>query len=698
MEETTIGKLVFSGHFYGRELELGQLKEVMSYSRVSGVELVMIGGYSGTGKSTLVKRFARDFPGYFISGKADELTAQPYTLFVDALTGFCEQLVQGPEGELLRMKAAILQAVGHEGKVLTDLIPGLVQVIGEQTAADETASKTNSLHRLQYIFGEFMRAVCTKERPLLLFLDDCQWADQPTLDLLSKLVLDPQLKHLMIVGAYRDNEVGKDHPLALTLNSICNQGRAFLTINTGNLSLEDVKALVGDALSQDGDDVNTLAEVVFEKTLGNIFYTKAALELLGRKEVLKYSYSDMQWKFDLNQVTEEMHISDNVVSMVVARLEGLDQALQLVLVTAAFLGFSFNIETLRSLLEAREAQEALDQLQKLLDVAVAEGFLSNMMGSVIYHFSHDRIMEAALSLVPTEVRDELSLLLGRRLVDSTATDPNLVFVAVDRLNSVPITLLSKEMSIVELVELNKAAGDRSIRLSAFAPAGAYLRQGVALIEREANRWDSYYDLCLRLYNAAADVEFAFGDFTLAKRFADEVIYNARTFDDKLPAMMSLSDGLGMREKHADALEIDVEILEHYGEMPKHCNMLNMLIQVSKLKKRFAKLSDADVLALPLINDPIKLNIVAVRSKLAIRAWYCKRVALFVLCVIRNVNMTLDHGLSQTGAFSLVGVGTIMYGNLGEEELGIRLALLSKEVMKATNAKKYEAKILFTASK
>lgn len=697
MSEAPLGKLVFPQHFYGRQFELQQLKD--AYDRLSGVSLIMLGGYAGTGKTRLVERFAETIGGYFLTGKADELINDPFTSIIDAFSGFCDDVLTGDVLELQRVRSAIKLAVGDEGKVLTDLIPKLQQVIGDQSDS-VLESKQSSLHRLHFIVAEFVRVIATPERPVVLYFDDMQWIDPASLDLAVYLAMEPRLQHVMIIGAYRDNEVSPVLTSALEL--IRQHGRAYVTLHIGNLSLDDIQQLLVDTLSMDMERAAPLAETVFGKTSGNIFFTKASLVALEQRGILSYSYATMSWVYDLQRVREEMGLSDNVVSLVMSRLERLPDTVQVVLVTAAFCGSTFKLGTLEKLLQARQATHVLNDLAKYLDVGVAEGLLENMIGSPKYQFVHKRISEAALALIPQDERDYLSLVIGRCLMElslqSNTTDGGLVFVAADRLNSVPIRILTEHIRLVELVELNMKAGERAMSISAFAMAAIYFCRAVELLELDDERWESRYDICLRLYSTAADVEFCVGSFDRAKSFADEVLINASCFDDKLMAYVALADGLGQREKHADALEIDKKVLNHLGELPKRVNVVNALWQASQLKRAFARLTDEDVLTLPMMMDRVKLKAVAALSKLAVRAFYCKKLTLSLCCVLRQVRLTLDYGLSAAGAFALSGYGTLLWNYLGDEKGGRRLIGLSLRVMRLTNAKQYEAKILFNASK
>lgn len=693
-EASTSSKLVFST-FYGRQLELQQLKD--SYNQLDNVLLLTLSGCSGTGKSSLVQRFGVEIQGYFASGKADEMVTQPFAALADALTSFCRQVLNGDELERDRIKATIREAVGDEGQVLTAMIPGIGQLIGAQTCS-EVASPIHERHRLQYIFGRFMRAISTSERPVVLHLDDGQWVDQDTLDLLMSLVHDPRLKHLMIILSFSEDEGDEKHALSVTLDQLRTKGQSFVHLNLGNLLLEEVKQMVAASVSLDEEAVRDLVETIFEKTSGNIFYTRALLQTLEQRQILVYSCDTNKWTCDLDRVKEET-IADDVVSTVVARLERQSPEVQHVLTTAAYLGTTFTAETLRQLLDARGAAGILPQLYGLLEAAVMEGFLTtDGRHSHAYRFVHDLIAEASMTLLPEEDRDALSLLIGRYLVQTAGDSTHLIFVAVDHLNSVPTRVLGRHMSLSELVELNLQAAQLSMHVSAFSAAGAYLRKGVELMELDDCCWDDHYELCLRLYVMAAEVEFPFGNFALAKHFSEEVIRNAQSFEDKLPAMMALSDGLRKLHKKSAALQVDTAVLNHYGEMPKHCTNINMNFQVKRLKMRLSKTPDTAVLGLPMLTDPVRLSITKFRSKVAVRAYECQNIPLFVLCVVKQVRMALDHGLAMNAACSFLEFAQILYLNFGDEELAKRLVRLSVEILRVTNTKKYEAKVLFAASK
>jgi predicted ATPase len=332
-------------------------------------------------------------------------------------------------------------------------------------------------------------------------------------------------------------------------------------------------------------------------------------------------------------------------------------------------------------------------------VAVKDGLLENMIGSPSYKFAHDRIQQAAHMLVQGDEQYTLKMTVGKYILNQRPTeDSEGLFLAVDLFNSVPLLLLRQHLEIDRIIELNVEVAEAACRISAFAAATNNLYRGIELMESVDNRWNEHYNLCLRLYNSACEVEFCVGDFQRAQGYCDEVLAYAKSFDEKLRAYQAKSDGLGQRERHADALEIDKEVLTNLGQAPRYTNMLNVIIQLSSMKSTMAKTSDDEIRGLPLLQDEKLIIAIETLSKMATRAFYCDQKFLSLLCVIRQLQLTLKYGLTQASSYAIAGYGTMCHMALGEEKLGLRMASLAFDVAKITKAKAYEAKILFTLTK
>ena len=486
--------------FYGRNEELQTLHRLFSSlnsqtnaptvsgeSKLCGIPVALVSGYSGTGKSKLVYRFideleqkykegkAKSF--YFLSGKFEELQrADPFAPIVHAFTNFSSLLLKGDEKELERIRHAIKSAIGDEVDTIATVVPGLMSVLGSTGQKNLNESKENAWNQLKYLFQCLLKAICIEDRPIILFLDDLQWADSASLDLIVALVKDTSLRHFMFVATIRSNEVDKDHLLTKKLDLLEKAGRKIDRINLMSLSLEEVVVFIADTLSLEEDDTRSLAEAVYGKTRGNIFFTMQALEELERKNVLYYSLISFQWEWNLKGVEIEAGLSDNVLEVVATKIQIAPAKLQRALIIAAYTRSTIDRETLRDLMSLDGCLVQMEELVKLLDIAVLEGLLSNSVGSCDYKFAHDRIQQAAYSLVaPGPLRDRLKMMIGRRLYElalQRTGEDWMFFVAADHLNSLSTAIDDP----ILLVELNLTCGRKASEVAAFLSASQYLKK------------------------------------------------------------------------------------------------------------------------------------------------------------------------------------------------------------------------------
>jgi hypothetical protein len=311
---------------YGREKAIKTLlaafDRVMNDQKVK-IEMMLVAGYSGIGKSSLVAEIHKSntrIRGYFTAGKFDQFQRSiPYSAIVNAFQGLVRQLLTESEAQLEQWRAKLLGAFGLNGQVIIDVIPEVALIVGEQPPVPELGA-VESQNRFNIVFSNFIRSFCTKEHPLVIFLDDLQWADSATLKLIELIMTDTELQYLFLIGAYRDNEVSPTHPLIMTLDGLIKEGAIINVITLEPLKLENISQLIADTLSSDPDTVKTLAELVTKKTGGNPFFINQFLQTLENESLIKFDFKNYNWQWNIAEI-EAQHITDNVVELMIKKTE-----------------------------------------------------------------------------------------------------------------------------------------------------------------------------------------------------------------------------------------------------------------------------------------------------------------------------------------------------------------------------------------
>jgi len=442
-----LGEHDFSGQFqisqklFGRENEINTL--LQTFDRVSSgkAEVIIVAGYSGVGKTALVHEVHKPMTekrGYFIDGKFDQFKQNiPYYAVTQAFNKFCRYLLKESTETLLSWKSKILNAVGNNGQIIIDVIPDLELVIGKQPAV-AVVGPTEAQNRFNLFFLNFFKALCDKDHPLVIFLDDLQWADLPTLNLIKLMMMDPDAQFLLFIGAYRDNEISKVHPLPGILDSIQKQ-TPLSSIFLPPLSLSHVNSLISDSTKRNPEQSKSLASLVYEKTGGNPFFVKMFIETIARKKLIEFDFNRVEWTWDI-QLIRSLDISDNVVDMMVGRISLLPAETQNILSLAACIGNRFNLRIL-SLVFGQSGSKLLNKLRE----AVLEGlivpieddykwieYMLEEHNKTIFRFLHDKVQQAAYSLFPGKKRSEMHLKIGRLLLNyltAEELDENLFEVA-----------------------------------------------------------------------------------------------------------------------------------------------------------------------------------------------------------------------------------------------------------------------------
>ena len=530
---------------YGRVDALEVLFSAFDRAREGAREVVLVTGDSGMGKSALVGEVQRPISkrqSLYVAGKFDQFARDiPYASLGDAMRGFVRKVLTQQHGDVQGWRERITESVGVNGGLLTQLIPELALVIGEQ-APVEALPPLEAEGRLHLTMRRFMRLLATSEHPLVLFMDDLQWADLPSIQLLRVLATDPACSHLLFIGAYRDGDVSAGHPLRNFRQEIEDEGVVVSELRVTALSSEHITALVSDSLRLPGEEVSELAGWCFEKTAGNPFFVHRFLYALVEEELLRFEGASGSWSWDLEGILAQ-DVTDNVGEFLATRLERLPSASLRQLTAAASISGSFS---------ARELAVALDlsfeELLEGLKEPLIEGLLEEVPngdgrdGDRRFRFMHDHIQHAARALASAELQQAVHKRVGEMLLSEAQdpeTDPRL-FDIVTHVNAgtpQPSTAADKERA----VSLNLAAGKRALAASAYAPASVYLQ--TALAQLGASGWERDFERMRELVGLNAMVAGVRGDYERMDELVEHALEHARDHLDSIRALRVRIDAL-----------------------------------------------------------------------------------------------------------------------------------------------------------
>lgn len=675
-EKDFSGKLQIPEKLYGREQEINQLLE--AYQRVSqdAKEILLVTGYSGTGKTALVneihKPITRD-RGYFISGKFDQLNRTvPYFAFIQALNHFCQLLLTEEQKQLFQWKSNILEAVGDLGKVLTDIIPKLELIIGKQPDVPKVGGE-ESEKRFNYIFQHFFRTISSKDHPMVIFIDDLQWADFASLDLLKVLMDDKQNRHLLIIGAYRDNEVSSSHPLISTIEEIQQEHGELVTISVENLSIEDVVEWCQDTLRTDySQKIEDLASLIYKKTQGNAFFTIQFLENLYKKKLLNFNFTLSKWIYDLTEIKAQ-NITDNVIDLLAGRIQTLPETVQEVLKLASCVGNIFDLNTLTVISENKRAEN-----EKLLETALTERLVSPS-DQENYQFVHDRIQQAAYNLIPQKDRKSLHLNIGRLLLKTYNVLDELkiiedaeqhTFVITNHLN-IGSDLIETLQEKLELAKLNLKAGQHARISGAYKLGLEYIQQAIQLLPNDC--WQQFYDLTLTIFNEAIQISYLCGNFDKMDTYVEIVFkYSLNILENEVAYEYRVLSFISQNKPHL-GVDTLLDALNKLGVyIPEFSDKQQTPLILESVQKQLELKGEEGLINLPLMNNPQKQLALRLFT-IGLSAILFARHEWFPFITCKMMEIPLKYGLTPETPFifTLYGMVKNLTGDTsGSYQVGI----------------------------
>ena len=654
--EDSSDRLLIPEKLYGREREVDAL--LASFDRVVAqgtTELVLVSGYSGVGKSSVVNELHKVLVpprGLFAAGKFDQYKRDvPYATLAQAFQMLVREILVKSEAEVVEWRYTLLEAVGPNGQLMVNLIPELEFLIGKQLPVAELPAQ-EARARFQLVLRRLLGTFARPEHPLALFLDDLQWLDTATLDLLESLVTDPDLRHLLLIGAYRGNEVSASHPLMLTLAAIREAGARTQEIVLAPLRLDDVERFVAESLRCDGSSAAPLAHLVNEKTGGNPFFAIQLLTALAEEGLLRLDRNAPGWIWDLERIRAKGY-SDNVVDLMVEKFQRLPDTAQEALHQIACLGNVAEIATLRMVFGQSE-----DEIHTALLEAVHNGLILRLDGS--YAFPHDRILEGAYALIPESARAEVHLRIGRVLLSSMAAGglPEHLFNVANQLNRGTDLLIDHDEK-VQVATIDLRAGRKAKAAAAYTSARAYFADGMALLD-EAD-WSRQYELQFNLSLECAECELVCGDTERAEQLIAELLPRAATRIDEAAVYRLKIQSHIMNSDDSQAVATALACLRRFGfEIPAHPTEEQVQAEYETLRQDLDARPIESLIDLPLLTDSELQAAMRVFSILTGPAYFTN-FRFWRSHICRMMKLILQHGTSNACIMCYGSMGTMLSG-------------------------------------
>lgn len=704
---------------YGRQEEVTQL--LTTFERVSqgSTETILVSGYSGIGKTALVNEVHKPIlrqRGYFISGKFDQLQRDtPYGAITLAFQDLIRQLLTESEAALEIWKRELLVALNPNAQIIIDVIPEVEQIIGKQQPVELLGSTEAQQNRFNLFFQRFLGVFRKKEHPIVIFLDDLQWADLASLKLIELLITDVDSQYILIIGAYRDNEVDATHPLIQTLEQIKKDGARVNNIFLQPLKIPHINQLIADTLTSSIEKSKYLAELVSKKTQGNPFFLTQLLQFLYRENIFSFDQNKKSWHWNIKDI-KRVEITDNVVDLTIAKITKLDEKTQKILQLAACIGNKFNLEVLSvvnnksQLTTARELQTAIKaglilplsndykipllwNQEELSSVTseVFDAFSPKIPQYIPYKFLHDRVQQAAYALIPEEEKKAVHLQIGRLLLENTQENKleENIFDIVNQLNE-GVELITECSERDNLAKLNLQAGKRAKASTAYQSALKYLEIGLALLSQ--NSWEKQYKLTLEIYVKTLELLYLNTKYDQIEYFSETILKQANNILDMvevynikifyyfaiLDSPRAIDNALNILSKLGiDIYDKAIDINEKVEQQQKY------------IKSLFPNKKIEDLANLPLITDKYKLAAIQILQQI-IPPTFTANFSLFVQVILTLFKLCLKYGNYPQASMTYGYYGLLLCGIRKDMNYGYKFGELSLKLLKKCDSSQSES--------
>lgn len=704
-----MSQLLIPQKLYGRETQTEQLLQAFDRVSKGSGEIVLVGGYSGIGKSALVHEILRNLTkqrGYLIAGKFDQFKRNvPYACFNQAMRSLVQQILTESESQIDLWREKLLGALDANARIAIEAIPELELILGPQPDVPKLGA-IESQNRFGRVMQQFVRAIASAEHPLVMFLDDCQWIDSATVNMYQQNCLE-KMPYLLVIVAYRDNEVSPTHPFMLANGAIRAARVPMTAITLAPLAIGQVTQLIAETLSCCPETATPLANLLVEKTNGNPFFLKQMLKYLHQKSWLRFNLSTNAWQWDIKHIKRQK-ISENVVDLMANKIQTLSTATQRILQLAACIGNQFSLdmlsvtsgqswsETARDLWEALQVGLILPvgNSYQILQVFEPEELekLGKTPGQVCYKFMHDRVQQAAYAMIPDKQKERVHLAMGRLLLQgsSEAQRQERIFDIVNHLNFAR-GLIFELSECYELAQLNLQAGKTAKAASAFETALTFFHTGCNILP--AKSWEDNYVLTLALHLELGEAEYLNGKNDAALVILDGILPQTRTLLERCRVNELKMTCLRMKNDLPAAYQLGIETLQFLGiEFEAYPDDQYLLRELAKTKEMIGDRLLADLADLPALTDPLQLAAHRILKELNPIAFFTSPNARF-LCAMKLVQTTIEHGNCRISAFGYILYSLTLIVKYREIEAGCEAGELSLNLYERWDASELGACIL-----
>ena len=705
-ESDRCDRFIIPEKLYGREEEVEALLSAFNRVTQGNTEMMLVAGFSGIGKTAVINEVHKPIVkqrGYFIKGKYDQFNRNiPFSAFVQAFQDLTAQLLGESDKDLASWKAKILQVVGENGQILIEVIPELEQILGTQPPIPELEGNA-AQNRFNAVFGQFVRVFTTEDHPLVIFLDDLQWADSASLNLLKLLIDESETGYLLLLGAYRDNEAFPGHPLIVQLAEFAETQAKVSTISLSNLEIENINQLIADTLTSPLEKTQSLTELVYQQARGNPFFTTQFLQGLYAENLVAFDWQASHWQWDITEIYNA-DLSSNVVDFMAGRLQKFAGEAQDILKLAACIGNQFDLETLSMVCELPPEQVAAnlwEALQEGLILPISETYKLfqqlnvrdrpvEQIAVVGYRFLHDRVQQAAYSLIAEAKKQEIHLKIGRQLLHTLRAEDReeQLFAIVNHLNAGE-ALIQDKNERYEMAQLNLSASRKAKDSVAYDASRQYCYEGQKFLEKDS--WERQYDLQFSLAIATIDAEHMNSNLAVAKQLCSEVLEKTKTLVHRLKVReFEITIAINENEMNQAIAIAEDELLPLGITIPRDPGQLDRDIKALYAELKIPTEDIADLAKMPEMQNEQKLAILNILINVAVAA-YLAQPDIYPLLILQGVKYCLQYGNSPLAISIYTWYGSILC-SYDDIEAGYAFGKLSLQLIDRFNAKMLEARV------